>query len=222
VGREDPDRHRRELRAVQESTLAALDLVATQLSRALDALASRDCRLAAVVIAGDARIDAGCLELHRAAIALLGREASAAGDLDLVGASLQMIRCIELIGDQCVNIARLVPVPSAESRTDSVIAETIDQMGRFALAQTIQVSETLRTRRVPLALGVSRRDQPINRLTRQILRRAATIGDEPEVREWTVLMILVARSLERIGDSTVEIAEQLALMGTGAFATGGP
>ena len=37
------------------------------------------------------------------------------------------------------------------------------------------------------------------------------------LREWAMFMILVARCLERIGDNTVDIAEQTVFVVTGLF-----
>ncbi|MGI8711887.1 MAG: PhoU domain-containing protein [Solirubrobacteraceae bacterium] len=62
-----------------------------------------------------------------------------------------------------------------------------------------------------------RQDTEINRLNRTIFKRAVEIGDEIDMREWGMFMILVARCLERIGDNTVDIAEQVVFVVTGLF-----
>ena len=62
-----------------------------------------------------------------------------------------------------------------------------------------------------------RQDEEINRLNRDIFRRAVDVGDDLELREWAMFMILVARCLERIGDNTVDIAEQTVFVVTGLF-----
>ena len=72
-------------------------------------------------------------------------------------------------------------------------------------------------RDVELARELARDDEEINRLNRQIFRRAVDIGDDPELREWAMLMILVARALERVGDNTVDVAEQVVFVVTGLF-----
>ncbi len=40
---------------------------------------------------------------------------------------------------------------------------------------------------------------------------------KPDVREWAMTMMLVARALERIGDNTIDIGEQVAFVVTGLF-----
>jgi phosphate transport system protein len=62
-----------------------------------------------------------------------------------------------------------------------------------------------------------RQDREINRLNREIFRRAVEVGDNPDVREWAMFMVLVARCLERVGDNAVDIAEQTVFVVTGLF-----
>ena len=40
---------------------------------------------------------------------------------------------------------------------------------------------------------------------------------EPELREWGLRMVVVARTIERIGDRAVDIGEQIAYLLTGQF-----
>lgn len=49
------------------------------------------------------------------------------------------------------------------------------------------------------------------------ITRATQIGDDLELREWAMFMILVARAIERIADNTIVIAEQTAFVVTGLF-----
>jgi phosphate transport system protein len=57
----------------------------------------------------------------------------------------------------------------------------------------------------------------VNRLEREVFSRAVEVGDDLEVREWAMLMILVARCLERIAENTVFIAEQTVFIAIGLF-----
>ncbi len=90
-------------------------------------------------------------------------------------------------------------------------------MGQLARAQVAQAKEAFATRNVELAQDLVRQDAEINQLNRVIFKRAVEIGDDLEVREWGMFMILVARCLERIGDNTVDIAEQVVFVVTGLF-----
>jgi len=209
--------YREALKELEQQTLGGLDLVTQQLDRALEAVNYQDAELAGLVVADDDRIDGRYLEVHQGVLSLLARQAPVATDLRIVAALLHMIRCIERMGDQCVNIAKLVPLSGYESPKDKDILDAIERMGRHARQQVAQAKEAFATRNIELAQDIVRQDAEINRLQRMIFRRAVEIGDDVEEREWAMYMILVARAIERVGDNTVEIAEQVAFVVTGLF-----
>ena len=60
-------------------------------------------------IADDDRIDGRYLEVHQGILSLLALQAPVAGDLRLVAALLHVIKHVERMGDQCVNIAQAHP-----------------------------------------------------------------------------------------------------------------
>jgi len=69
-----------------------------------------------------------------------------------------------------------------------------------------------------LALDLSRQDDTIDAMNREIFRRAIDIGGEDaDLREWAMSMVLVSRALERIGDNAVDIGEQTVFVVTGLF-----
>ena len=80
----------------------------------LEALNHQDVELAQMVIADDDRVDGRYLEVHQGILSLLALQAPVAGDLRLVAALLHMIKHIERMGDQCVNIAKLIPLSGNE------------------------------------------------------------------------------------------------------------
>jgi len=64
-----------------------------------ESVGSRDVELAATVVAGDDRINRRDRETHEDALSLLARECPVAGDLRLVAAPLDIIRCVERMGE---------------------------------------------------------------------------------------------------------------------------
>ena len=208
---------RQDLKELERQALGGLDLVISQLDRALESVSYQDVELAAMVVADDDRIDGRYLEVHQGILSLLARQAPVAGDLRIVAALLHVIRCIERMGDQCVNIAKLVPLSGHESPKDKDILDGIERMGQLARSQVSQAKEALGSRNVELAQDLVRQDAEINRINREIFRRAVEVGDDLDMREWGMFMILVARCLERIGDNTVDIAEQVVFVVTGLF-----
>jgi phosphate transport system protein len=203
-----------QLRTLEGQALDGLDLVIQQLDRALESISYQDVELAGMVVADDDRIDGRYLEVHQGILSLLARQAPVAGDLRIVAALLHVIRCVERMGDQCVNIAKLVPLSGYETPKDKDILDAIERLAR---SQVSQAKQAFAGRNTELAQDLVRQDTEINRLNREIFRRAVEIGDNLEMREWAMFMILVARCLERIGDNTVDIAEQTVFVVTGLF-----
>ncbi len=208
---------RETLKELENGTLGGLDMVVGQLDRALEALSYQDVELAGMVVADDDRIDGRYLEVHQGILSLLARQAPVAGDLRIVAALLHTLRCMERMGDQCVNIAKLVPLSGYESPKDKDILDAIERMGHLARNQVVEIREAFANRNVALARDLVRQDSEINQLNRKIFQRAVDVGDNLEMREWAMFMILVARCLERIGDNTVDIAEQVVFVVTGLF-----
>jgi phosphate transport system protein len=208
---------RETLKELEKQTLGGLEMVIGQLDRALESISYQDVELAGMVVADDDRIDGRYLEVHQGILSLLARQAPVAGDLRIVAALLHVVRCVERMGDQCVNIAKLVPLSGYEAPKDKEILDAIEQMGQRARSQVTQARQAFATRNVELAQDLVRQDAEINRLNREIFKRAVEVGDDLDVREWAMFMILVARCLERVGDNTVDVAEQTVFVVTGLF-----
>jgi phosphate transport system protein len=208
---------RETLKELEDQALGGLDLVIQQLDRSLEAISYQDVELAGMVVLDDDRIDGRYLEVHQGILSMLARQAPVAGDLRVVAALLHTIRCVERMGDQCVNIAKLVPLSGYEAPKDKDILDAIERMGQLARSQVAQAKEAFSGRNVELAQDLVRQDAEINRLNREIFKRAVDVGDNLDMREWAMFMILVARCLERVGDNTVDIAEQVVFVVTGLF-----
>ena len=91
-GRNQPHRtwFRDELNRLEEQVMGGLDLVVSQLDRALEAINYQDVELAGMVAADDSRIDGRYVEVHQGVLSLLGRQALFLDDLRLrLGAAAQ-------------------------------------------------------------------------------------------------------------------------------------
>jgi phosphate transport system protein len=216
-----PDRTRLhyqdELRALEVAAVGGLDLMVEQLDRTIEAVERQDIELAGMVIADDDRIDGRYLEVHQGILSLLALQAPVAGDLRLVAALLHVIKHVERMGDQCVNIAKLLPLSGQDVSIHAELLARVVQMARLARAQVVQCKAAFVARDVALAEDLVRQDGEINALNREIFALAIEVGDDPERREWAMHMTLVARWLERIGDHAVDIGEQTAFVVTGLF-----
>jgi phosphate transport system protein len=206
-----------ELTRLEEQALGALDLVVVTLDRTLEALHHRDIELAAIVIQDDDRIDGRYLEVHQGILSLLALQAPVASDLRVVAALLHVIKHAERMGDQCVNIAKILPITGTEPPVDEDILTKVERMGVLARSEVSQSKQAFLLRDVALAEDLVRQDEEINQLNKEIFARAVEIGTDLDLREWAMTMMLVARALERIGDNAVDIGEQVAFVVTGLF-----
>jgi phosphate transport system protein len=206
-----------DLRSLEDLALGGLDLVSETLTRALEVVEHRDMELAQMVIADDDRIDGRYLEVHQSILTLLATQAPVATDLRLIAALLHLIKSVERMGDQCVNIAKLVPLSGHAPPSDERMLRDVIMMGRQVGSLLSQAKQAFATRDVDLARDLVRGDDVVDNLNRECFRLAIEIGDEVDRREWAMTMMLIARALERMGDNAVDIGEQVAFVVTGLF-----
>jgi phosphate transport system protein len=99
------------------------------------------------------------------------------------------------------------PVPEIQS--------TLTEMGGHAQRMVAAAMTAFARRDVDLAERLPILDQPLDRLNGQIFRRIERAAEDDRALEWASRMILVARYLERIGDHSVDIGEQVVFIVTG-------
>jgi len=209
--------YQEELEQLEKRALEGLDLVGDSLTRTIEAVEHQDVELAELVIADDDRIDGRYLEVHQACLTLLATQAPVATDLRLIAALLHVMKNLERMGDQCVNIAKLLPLAGHEPPLNQAMLRNIVTMGKQAGSLVSQSKHAFEARDVELARDLVRQDDVIDNLNRECFTQALEIGDDPDAREWAMTMLLVARALERVGDNAVDIGEQVAFVVTGLF-----
>ena len=170
MGGEGRQHFQEELKRLEESALGGIDMVLEQLDRVLEALEHQDIELAQIVILDDDRLDGRYLEVHQGILTLLARQAPVAGDLRLVAALLHLIKHVERMGDQCVTIAKLIPLSGYEPPVRAEMLDRLLRMGRAARSEVVQTRAAFCARDVALAEDLVRQDREINRLNREIFQ----------------------------------------------------
>jgi len=209
--------YQEELEQLERSGLGGLDLVSAALDRTLETIEHQDVELAQLVIADDDRIDGRYLEVHQSLITLLATQSPVATDLRLISALLHVMKCVERMGDQCVNICKLVPLTGNEPPADEEMLRLILTMGRHSRTLIGQAKRAFEERNVEMARDLVRQDDAVDNLNRECFGLALAIGDDADRREWAMTMLLAARAIERIGDNAVDVGEQVAFVVTGLF-----
>ena len=124
---------------------------------------------------------------------------------------LKMNKDLERIGDLAVNIAQsalfLIERPQVKPFID------VPRMASEVLGMLSDAIDSFVNEDAKLAKSVCERDDLIDALRDQILRELITyMASEPSVIERAMHIIRVARCLERIGDLTTNIAEDVVFM----------
>jgi len=206
-----------ELESLERRALEGLDMVASALERTLEAVEHQDVELAQLVITDDDRIDGRYLEVHQSLITLLATQHPVATDLRLISALLHVMKSIERMGDQCVNICKLIPLAGHEPPADEEMLKRILMMGKQVRTEISQAKRAFENRDDEMARDLVRQDDVVDNLNKECFHLALKIGDDADKREWAMTMMLAARALERTGDNAVDIGEQVAFVVTGLF-----
>jgi phosphate transport system protein len=178
------------------------------LSKALQAVQTRDSELARKVIERDRAIDEMEHKVEESVVRVIALRQPVAQDLRLLIAALKIAAVLERVGDLAKNIAkRAIPLSSAQplKLTNSVV-----RMGRDTLTQLSDVLNAHAARDVDLAVQIWNRDVELDELYNTIFREVVTymVEDSRLIGQGAQLMF-IAKNLERIGDHTTQIAEMI-------------
>ncbi|HEY8351197.1 MAG TPA: phosphate signaling complex protein PhoU [Sphingomonadales bacterium] len=209
-----------ELNALQSLIQEMARLAEAQLADGFDAMMRGDMAAAAMVVAGDERIDRLHGETLRLAQSMLARRQPMARDLREIVACSRIASDIERIGDHAKSIAKRAiklegappapVVPGLQRLMTSVRDAFHDVMRAFAASDA------------DAALRIWREDQASDAIYDHLFEQViGVMKDDPaSLRRCTHLMF-VAKGLERIGDHATNIAEDVVYMATGEFMTEG-
>jgi phosphate transport system protein len=191
-------------------------LVLRALRGALNALSQRDLELTDEVIAFDDDVDRLYLQIEEEIQSLLARQTPVATDLRLVLAILHINLHLERMADYCVTIAKLTKLV-ADVEPDPMLLQSLEDMGERAEEMIRVALDSLANRDLEAAESLVDLDELIDRSNRRFVERVVDIVADPGLREWVLRMVLVSRTLERIGDHAVDIGEQVAYLLTAEF-----
>jgi phosphate transport system protein len=183
---------------------------------AVRALQERDVELADEVIAFDDEIDTFFLNIEALIQSLLALQTPVARDLRLLLAIIHINLLLERSADSCVTIAKLSKLV-ADAEPDPALVDVLIDMGERAEEMLRVALDSFSQRDLAGAESLVELDDLIDRANRRFVERLVDVMAEPALREWGLRMVVVARTLERIGDRAVDIGEQTAYLLTAEF-----
>jgi phosphate transport system protein len=193
--------------------------ITDELERAANALARVNAavddpaaqRIAAVAAEGE-WLRGKAAEAHAELVIITACQAPVAGDLRLVLAMIELAQHTRLIANQFLLISeQLTSIdPSTVDRYN--VRQKLARMGSLAKSQLRKATAAFRTRDLATARSLEADDDELDDLNREIAGTAARSGATREHRERMLRNVLIARSLERIGDNAVDIGELAAFL----------
>ena len=179
-----------------------------QLANAIQSLIRRDTGLADKVIRGDELLDELERRIEEKAILTIAKRQPMAQDLREIIVAIRVSSDIERIGDLAKNTAkRAHAISEALPRN---LSSGLTRMGMMAQTQLNQVLNAYAKRDDEMGLAVWRADEDLDALYNSIFRELLTymMEDPRKIGECTHLLF-GAKNLERIGDHTTNIAENI-------------
>ena len=203
----------RELLLVKEGVVRMGVLVESAIASAVAALATRDTRVAADVVAGDRAINQAHANLTTLVVATIATQSPVATDLRFLIALAHIAYELERIGDHAAGVAKRVGRigPMASSADSSLV--TIGELTGSMLHGILRSLVDLDAREARAMAG---RDDEIDRLYHSYFERALErMRTDPAWVEIGAHLLFAAKDLERIGDRATNIAEEVVLLSTG-------
>jgi phosphate transport system protein len=200
-----------ELDALQAHLLEMAGLVEGLVSRATEAVLTRDAGAAAEITRQDSRIDELEIIIDELVLELMALHQPMASDLRRLLATLKVSNDLERVGDHAVNIAKAAgrladthPLP--ELRELSEMVDITRGMLSDALAAYV-------SRNAQVARLVCLTDDKVDDLRRSLFRILVThMLEDPKRLGGALELLLVSQNLERIADLSTNIAEDVVFL----------
>lgn len=171
-----------------------------------EALQNRDAALAREVIEGDLQINQLECEVDEMSLRLIALEQPMAVDLRAIVATMRMAMHLERIGDECANVAKNVLYLSESQPLPNM--DHLIELATQAMHMTHKAVDSFRENDLDAARGVRPMDKRCNALEKLVQQDMyAIMREDPSTVERGMHAVFAARSLERVGDLSNNIAE---------------
>ncbi|HHI82907.1 MAG TPA: phosphate signaling complex protein PhoU [Rhizobiales bacterium] len=207
----------RDLERIKGLLLEMGGLVEAQLSDAIVALVNRDTKLGKQVKKSDKPINVLEQEINERAVRLLALRQPMADDLRAVIAVMKAAGNLERIGDYAKNIAKRAGVVVKCPPVGSA-ASTLKRMNDLVIGMINDVLDAFITRDIEAADEVRLRDEEVDIMHNALFRELLTyMMEDPHNITPSMHLLFIAKNIERCGDHTAQIAEQVYYMVSGSM-----
>jgi phosphate transport system protein len=199
-----------ELQALKDNLLDMLSLVKGQLDKCREAIEAKSTSIAEEVIDDEKRVNAQELAIDRDCENILALYTPVATDLRLVLATLKITNDLERIGDNAKTLARFIINNPKNAHIKWLRNFNIDKMCEVLADMLKDMREALKQGDTKMATRTAKRDELINDFNKRAYKTTADLMREnPDDAKEILALFSVTRDLERAGDLTKNIAEEL-------------
>lgn len=196
-----------ELAGLKEKLLTMASHAEGGVTKAINALTERDDELARKVMSDDVIVDQLEIEIDELAIHLLSK-APLATDLRLITVAMKISHDLERVSDEATTIARRSLELSLEPQLKPYI--DIPRMAGMALEMLKDALDAFVNRDTAKARAVVPRDKEVDQLNKQLHRELSSyMVERPSTISRCLNLMVISKSLERIGDHAANIAEDV-------------
>ena len=196
------------LRKMDDQMMTMIILIQEQLETVKTALINQDKELAYQVKKMDKRIDDLEMQIERECIDAIALQQPLACDLRRIESTLKMITDLERIGDNSVNIARIV-LSQKERLTIKPLIE-LQKLFELVLLMLRQWTDSYVRSSVELAVLTARIDDEVDLIYESFYRgMLEVLVDHPDKRDQIVAYLFIGRYLERMGDHVTNLCERV-------------
>ncbi len=199
-----------EMQQLKAEIIEMSKLVSAQMKDAMLTLTKMDKQLAIETIATEKEVNALELKIDRSCENIFALHNPVANDLRLVLAQLRINYNLEKIGDIAASVAKFVK--KSFDYDYSYLIENTHALQMFEEANDllVDVMNSFEQENAELARNVLKRDRSLNELNKAARKIIINeIKNDPEHVEECLQMLSLVRKLERAGDQSKAIAEEI-------------
>ncbi len=199
-----------EIKLLKDNVLELMFLVKNQIEKGQKALNEFDEELAHEIMANEKRVDSLELTIDRDCENLLALFNPVAVDLRFVIAAFKINSDLERIGDHANSIAKYIVDFGRKVDEDTLKKMRLDEMYNTSNKMVSNVFNAFITEDTELARKVFKLDETLNKINRQVSNVTADLikNDIEQTKNYLYLFSII-RKLERVGDLTKNVAEEL-------------
>lgn len=205
-----------ELGQIESLILEMGGMVETQIQEASTAMVERDLDLAHKVRRDDKSVDALESRIDEMTLRTLALRQPMASDLRHVISALKIASNLERIGDYAKNMAKRTEV-LVDQTPVGTSENTIKRMADMVQKMVADILNAYAEKDLVMADEIRHRDEEVDHIHNTLFRELLTyMMENPRNITACMHMLFIAKNLERMGDHTTAIAEQIHYVITGS------